>query len=97
MPSLATHGACLSPPALPTCPPACAFPPCRHDYCGVQEDLRNWWPKLRRGGIFAGHDYLTADSPPVLDTKQDWSRECTAVYTASVWCDAMRWGVHSGS
>lgn len=45
----------------------------RHDYCGVQEDLRNWWPKLRRGGIFAGHDYLTADSPAVVDSKQDWS------------------------
>jgi hypothetical protein len=70
-----------------TCPPACtacpALPlPCRHDYCGVQEDLRNWWPKLRRGGIFAGHDYLTADSPAVVDSNQDWSCECTAGCTA---------------
>ena len=31
----------------------------RHDYCGVREDLRTWWPKLRMGGIFAGHDYLS--------------------------------------
>ena len=64
-------------PALPLLIPlpAC-FPPCRHDYCGVQEDLRNWWPKLRRGGILAGHDYLNADSFPVKESKQDWSREC---------------------
>lgn len=32
----------------------------RHDYCGVREDLREWWPKLRMGGILAGHDYLSA-------------------------------------
>ena len=30
----------------------------RHDYCGVKEDLETYWPKLRRGGILAGHDYL---------------------------------------
>ena len=57
------------------CPCLCLFPPCRHDYCGVQEDLRNWWPKLRRGGILAGHDYLTANSPVVVESKQDWSCE----------------------
>lgn len=41
----------------------------RHDYCGVKEDLNNFWPKLRTGGIFAGHDYLTADEV----AGQDWS------------------------
>ena len=28
----------------------------RHDYLGVSDDLAAWWPKLRPGGIFAGHD-----------------------------------------
>jgi Methyltransferase domain/Glycosyl transferase family 2 len=28
-----------------------------HDYASVQEDLRAWWPKLKVGGLFAGHDY----------------------------------------
>jgi len=32
----------------------------RHDYCGVMEDMTAWWPKLKRGGIMAGHDYMTA-------------------------------------
>jgi len=30
----------------------------RHDRKGVLEDLQYYWPKLRAGGIIAGHDYL---------------------------------------
>ena len=30
----------------------------RHDFKGVSEDLRAYWPKVRPGGIFAGHDYI---------------------------------------
>ena len=41
----------------------------RHDYCGVKEDMELYWPKLRTGGIMAGHDYRSA--PEV--TVQDWS------------------------
>jgi hypothetical protein len=29
----------------------------RHDYDSVLEDLEAWFPKLRPGGIMAGHDY----------------------------------------
>ena len=31
----------------------------RHDYCGVKEDILMWWPKLKKGGIMAGHDYMS--------------------------------------
>ena len=31
----------------------------RHDYRGVAIDLAQWYTKLRPGGIFAGHDYVT--------------------------------------
>lgn len=44
----------------------------RHDYKGVMIDLETWWPLLRRGGIFAGHDYVTNDDGP-LQSGQDWS------------------------
>ena len=32
----------------------------RHDSLGVLADLNAFWPKLRRGGIMAGHDYIVA-------------------------------------
>ncbi len=32
----------------------------RHDYCGVREDLEAWYPKLKVGGLMAGHDFLHA-------------------------------------
>jgi hypothetical protein len=28
---------------------------------GVTVDMEAWWPKLKAGGIFAGHDYVTQD------------------------------------
>lgn len=45
------------------------FVDARHDYCGVLEDIQNWWPKLKVGGVMAGHDYLFASQ--VIG--QDWS------------------------
>ncbi|MES2308286.1 MAG: class I SAM-dependent methyltransferase [Verrucomicrobiota bacterium] len=30
----------------------------RHDYKSVLEDLDAWYPKVKEGGILAGHDYL---------------------------------------
>ena len=41
----------------------------RHDYEGVAEDLRSWWPALRPGGVLAGHDW-THDS--VARALRDW-------------------------
>ncbi|MBM3676414.1 MAG: class I SAM-dependent methyltransferase [Actinobacteria bacterium] len=35
----------------------------RHDYASVQNDLAVWFPKVRPGGIVAGHDYLDGDLP----------------------------------
>ena len=31
----------------------------RHDRKGCYEDIAAYWPKLRKGGIMAGHDYIT--------------------------------------
>eukprot|EP00920_Eleutheroschizon_duboscqi_P007673 GHVT01017495.1.p1 GENE.GHVT01017495.1~~GHVT01017495.1.p1 ORF type:complete len:402 (-),score=17.59 GHVT01017495.1:196-1332(-) len=31
----------------------------RHDRHSVRRDLDLWWPKLKPGGIMAGHDYVT--------------------------------------
>ena len=32
-----------------------------HKYEFVKQDMETWFPKLRRGGVFAGHDYLKMD------------------------------------
>ena len=34
-----------------------------HRYEKCKEDLELWWPKLKRKGIFAGHDYLDGILP----------------------------------
>lgn len=44
----------------------------RHDYKGVSEDLVAWWPKLKDGGVFAGHDYVTNDDGP-MQSGQNWT------------------------
>ena len=49
----------------------------RHDYCGVMEDLEAYYPKLRPGGIMAGHDFLDNAEVTELSKRQgkpqDWS------------------------
>jgi predicted O-methyltransferase YrrM len=36
-----------------------AFIDADHDYASVRQDLTAWWPKIKPGGILAGHDYGT--------------------------------------
>ncbi len=43
----------------------------RHDKKGVAEDLATWWPKVRRGGLMCGHDFVTQWEGPAL-TGQRW-------------------------
>jgi len=43
----------------------------RHDYCGVMEDMQAYWPKLRPGGIMAGHDFLYSREVP--KAQGNWS------------------------
>jgi len=44
----------------------------RHDYKGVLQDLNDWYPMLKPGGIIAGHDYVTNNDGP-RQQGQDWS------------------------
>lgn len=32
-----------------------------HDYKSVKEDIKAWDPKVRKGGIVSGHDYMNLD------------------------------------
>ena len=37
-----------------------------HDYEGCVRDLCDWWPKIRAGGVLAGHDFLDGALPEGL-------------------------------
>lgn len=39
-----------------------------HSYDSAKEDLSIWYPKLKPGGIFSGHDYV--DRPPQFGAKK---------------------------
>lgn len=39
-----------------------------HDYNNVKQDVSLWWPKLKKGGLFAGHDYFHRPNT----TKEEW-------------------------
>jgi hypothetical protein len=41
-----------------------------HRYQFIKEDLAVWYPKVKSGGIFAGHDYLNIESPHTVEVKQ---------------------------
>lgn len=43
----------------------------RHDYDGALTDISQWWPKLKVGGILAGHDYV--DDSDMANQQQDWN------------------------
>ena len=47
----------------------------RHDYCSTTEELAQWWPKLRTGGILGGNNYIDAEfASKKLKQKNDWSK-----------------------
>lgn len=35
----------------------CVFIDASHEYADVYNDIKNWLPKIKRGGILAGHDF----------------------------------------
>jgi len=41
-----------------------------HHFQDVRDDLRAWWPKLKPGGFFAGHDYT--NSAEVRSAVDEW-------------------------
>ena len=43
----------------------------RHDYCGVYEDLKLFYSKLKCNGVMAGHDYLTVNEV-MKANGEDW-------------------------
>jgi hypothetical protein len=51
-------------------PVAAIFIDADHSYAGVKEDLAGWWPHVRPGGLFCGHDYHLF--PGVKQAVDEW-------------------------
>lgn len=52
-----------------------------HDYASVTADIANWWPKIKPGGVLAGHDI---DLPGVRQAVDEFAaRERRAVEQTS--------------
>jgi len=46
-----------------------------HDYDSVKLDIHNWWPKIKNGGILAGHDFHETDWPGIVRAVKEFSKE----------------------
>lgn len=44
-----------------------------HKHDSFADELQAWWPKVRPGGIFAGHDYLSPQWVDVAPTVELWA------------------------
>ncbi len=51
-----------------------------HDACAVRADINAWWPKLKKGGILAGHDYDPTHNPDVVKTVNEIFREPVEIF-----------------
>ena len=46
-----------------------------HDYESVLADIKGWFPKVRTGGIIAGHDYRMSSWPGVVTAVEEFAEE----------------------
>lgn len=56
----------------------CCFIDGNHSFEAVSEDLFDWWPKVRSGGLFSGHDFYNATTDGhwcgVKDAVTQWAK-----------------------
>jgi predicted O-methyltransferase YrrM len=45
-----------------------------HEYEAVYQDIRAWWPKVKQGGVMAGHDY-SRRGPGVIQAVDEFCNE----------------------
>ena len=49
-----------------------------HMYYAIYRDLREWYPKVKKGGVFAGHDYINRNNRiGVCGVKKAVNEYCT--------------------
>lgn len=64
-----------------------------HDYKSAKADIAAWWPKVKLGGVLAGHDYSIAYAPGVVRAVEEFASaeglrvELTEDHPASWWTE----------
>lgn len=61
-----------------------------HSYANVCDNLAEWWPKVRPGGLFAGHDYCDLHPGVVLAVNE--FAAARGVYVGSTQLDSLHLG-----
>lgn len=56
-----------------------------HTYRGVKEDIKNYLPKLKKGGLIAGHDYEETNFPEVTKAVNELLGEPDKVFMDTSW------------
>jgi predicted O-methyltransferase YrrM len=69
-----------------------AFIDAGHDYQSVLSDLATWWPRVKPGGLLAGHDYGHVAWPGVTRAVHDFFRRADLRASLSPSC----WAVPKG-
>lgn len=46
-----------------------------HTYEGISKDLTDWYPKVKKGGIFCGHDYVVAKRCGVIQAVDEFVKK----------------------
>ena len=57
-----------------------------HTYAEVKQDLEDWYPKVKKGGLFAGHDYCSARSQKRSKMKRGKAIHRATDFSATPWC-----------
>jgi hypothetical protein len=55
-----------------------------HDYDSVKQDIIIWRPKLKPGGVLAGHDY-GKHAPGVMEAVEELIGKPSKVYSDTTW------------
>jgi Methyltransferase domain len=58
-----------------------------HSYAAVLADIKAWWPKLKAGGVMAGHDIYTYDTVyrGVMDAAKDLGLTVNVIAEQNIW------------
>lgn len=63
-----------------------------HSYEFVIQDMDLWWPKVKPGGLFGGHDYYNSTVPPYFNEVEravlDWSKNMGIPFEVSKKCSS---------